>query len=80
MNYQDCMCPKCHKAIFRSEGTRFCQFCGAELPEYKPEPITCPCCRGTGKIEPWQVGQPWYGAIVTNDLTIPEKYRKKQDA
>ena len=67
MNFLDYTCPKCGKCVLRSQGVKFCPYCGGELPaEEKPQPIVCPCCKGTGKIEPWQIGQPWYGSIMTN--------------
>ena len=53
LDYQSFICKKCGKAVLRTEGTKYCQYCGAKLPELKELPkITCPTCHGTGKVEP----------------------------
>lgn len=53
MNYQSCICKKCGHVYLPSPTTKFCSFCGAEVPKYEEkQEITCPCCQGTGKVEP----------------------------
>lgn len=52
MDYQSFMCKKCGKAVLRTIDTRYCQYCGAKLPEIKEMPkIRCPMCKGTGEVE-----------------------------
>lgn len=52
LDYQSLICPKCGKAVFRTEDTKYCQYCGAKLPELKELPkITCPMCHGKGEID-----------------------------
>lgn len=59
LDYQSFICKKCGKAVFRAEGIKYCQYCGAKLPELKELPkIVCPTCHGTGKVEP-QAVQPF---------------------
>ena len=68
MLYSD-RCEKCGHFICRtSNEEKYCSFCGARLKDLpEPQQITCPCCKGTGKVDPWQMGKPYYGAIVMND-------------
>ena len=52
LDYQSYLCPKCGKAVLRTEGTNYCQYCGAKLPELKEIPkVCCPMCLGTGKVD-----------------------------
>lgn len=52
MDYQSCICKKCGHVYLPSPTTRFCSFCGAEVPKYEEkQEITCPCCQGRGKIK-----------------------------
>jgi len=69
ISYQSFVCPKCGKAVLRSLGVKYCQYCGAKLPEIKEPPeIVCPMCHGKGRIteQPF-VPITWpYGDIMTN--------------
>ena len=49
-DFQANICPGCHKAVFRTEGYNFCPYCGYRLPPREDPQMTCPYCRGTGKI------------------------------
>ena len=51
--------------------TKYCQYCGAKLPELKEMPkIVCPMCHGTGKVEaqavqPFNPTSPYFN-VMTN--------------
>ena len=56
LDYQSFICPKCGKAVLRTEGTKYCEYCGAKLPELKELPkVRCPMCHGTGKVSPHSI-------------------------
>lgn len=78
MNYQSCICGKCGHVYLPSPTTRFCSFCGAEVPKYEEQEITCPCCQGTGKIKrsPFLQNQ-MYGLGVEETLLNCEKKDSK---
>lgn len=71
MDYQSFICPKCGKAVLRTRNTRYCEYCGAKLPELKELPkVICPMCKGTGSVEPTSI-QPFnptspYFNVMTN--------------
>lgn len=71
LDLQSCICKKCGKAVFRTEGTNYCQYCGAKLPKLKEMPkVVCPMCCGTGKVDA-QAAQPFnpasrYFNVMTN--------------
>ena len=39
LDYQSFICKKCGKAVLRTMDTKYCQYCGAKLPELKFEKI-----------------------------------------
>ena len=71
LDYQSFMCPKCGKAVLRTEGTNYCQYCGAKLPELKEIlKVCCPMCHGTGEVEarsvqPFNPASPYFN-VMTN--------------
>lgn len=72
MDYQSYLCPKCGKAVLRTMNTRYCEFCGAKLPELKEIPkVCCPMCHGTGKVDAGMVQPfnptPHYFNAMTNE-------------
>lgn len=77
MDYQSFICKECGRVVLRVDGTRFCQYCGARLPEIKkPLKVTCPMCHGTGEIEQ-RKGQPIQPPFVYFNNNIESN--KKED-
>lgn len=72
LDYQSFICKKCGRAVLRTMGTNYCQYCGAKLPELKEIPkVICPMCHGTGKVEA-QAVQPFCQPSVYFNVTTNE--------
>ena len=70
LDYQSFICKECGKTVFRTQDAKYCQYCGALLPELKELPkIRCPMCHGTGEITPTgcEPFQSPLGATVLNE-------------
>ena len=73
-------CPRCCQCMYGN----YCNTCGTKLEEQAQE-ITCPCCKGTGKINPihppysWMTPEYLYPHAVVNssyDIKLQNSFYK----
>ena len=52
IDYQSYICKKCGRAVLRTEYSKYCHCCGAELPELKEIPkVVCPSVKAQARLK-----------------------------